>query len=94
MKRLLARSLLNITGLAGDEGFEPPIVEPESTALPLGQSPSVIRCHCLSARLYKMLSFRASIASIDKITVFNSIRVVSLCWPSYGVDAKRAEPNY
>ena len=25
--------------LAGDEGFEPPIVEPESTALPLGQSP-------------------------------------------------------
>ena len=25
--------------MAGDEGFEPPIVEPESTALPLGQSP-------------------------------------------------------
>lgn len=26
--------------MAGDEGFEPPVVEPESTALPLGQSPS------------------------------------------------------
>ena|GEM_PF-5678558 len=25
--------------LAGDEGFEPPISEPESDALPLGQSP-------------------------------------------------------
>ncbi len=28
--------------LAGDEGFEPPIVEPESTALPLGQSPLLL----------------------------------------------------
>lgn len=25
--------------MAGDEGFEPPIAEPESAALPLGQSP-------------------------------------------------------
>ena len=25
--------------LAGDEGFEPPIMGPEPTALPLGQSP-------------------------------------------------------
>ncbi len=25
--------------VAGDEGFEPPIAEPESAALPLGQSP-------------------------------------------------------
>ena len=28
--------------MAGDEGFEPPIVEPESTALPLGQSPIIL----------------------------------------------------
>ena len=26
--------------MAGDEGFEPPIAEPESAALPLGQSPT------------------------------------------------------
>ena len=25
--------------MAGDEGFEPPIMGPEPTALPLGQSP-------------------------------------------------------
>jgi hypothetical protein len=25
--------------MAGDEGFEPPMAEPESAALPLGQSP-------------------------------------------------------
>ena len=29
--------------LAGDEGFEPPIAEPESAALPLGQSPLTSR---------------------------------------------------
>jgi hypothetical protein len=28
-----------MTILAGDEGFEPPIMGPEPTALPLGQSP-------------------------------------------------------
>jgi hypothetical protein len=27
--------------LAGDEGFEPPILGPEPSALPLGQSPLV-----------------------------------------------------
>ncbi len=27
--------------MAGDEGFEPPIMGPEPTALPLGQSPSI-----------------------------------------------------
>jgi hypothetical protein len=32
-------TLHGLFSLAGDEGFEPPIVEPESTALPLGQSP-------------------------------------------------------
>ena len=30
--------------MAGDEGFEPPIAEPESAALPLGQSPSSSTC--------------------------------------------------
>ena len=30
---------LIILHLAGEEGFEPPVVEPESTALPLGHSP-------------------------------------------------------
>lgn len=28
--------------LAGDEGFEPPIMGPEPTALPLGQSPIMV----------------------------------------------------
>ncbi len=36
--------------MAGDEGFEPPIVEPESTALPLGQSP-------VSALFYPKVGF-------------------------------------
>ena len=27
--------------MAGDEGFEPPMVGPEPTALPLGQSPTL-----------------------------------------------------
>ncbi len=30
---------LYVTKLAGDEGFEPPILGPEPSALPLGQSP-------------------------------------------------------
>lgn len=29
--------------LAGDEGFEPPITGPEPVALPLGQSPLLVR---------------------------------------------------
>jgi hypothetical protein len=29
--------------LAGDEGFEPPILGPEPSALPLGQSPSFVK---------------------------------------------------
>ncbi len=28
--------------VAGDEGLEPPIAEPESAALPLGQSPLIV----------------------------------------------------
>jgi hypothetical protein len=28
--------------MAGDEGFEPPIMGPEPTALPLGQSPLLL----------------------------------------------------
>jgi hypothetical protein len=28
--------------MAGDEGFEPPILGPEPSALPLGQSPTVM----------------------------------------------------
>jgi hypothetical protein len=33
-------TLLSISYMAGDEGFEPPISGPEPGALPLGQSPS------------------------------------------------------
>ncbi len=36
------RSQILLSHLAGDEGFEPPIAEPESAALPLGQSPLLL----------------------------------------------------
>lgn len=34
----IKKFIINLN-LAGDEGFEPPIMGPEPTALPLGQSP-------------------------------------------------------
>ena len=42
--------------MAGDEGFEPPILGPEPSALPLGQSPIARCCELLGIGLGTILS--------------------------------------
>ena len=52
--------------MAGDEGFEPPIVEPESTALPLGQSP--ISCFIIPQSWVQVINYRIRLTSGEPVT--------------------------
>jgi hypothetical protein len=65
--------------MAGDEGFEPPILGPEPSALPLGQSPSdLYQCRYLcmyhyKARLYLTVYILGNYLSLVRALSLNDL---------------------
>ncbi len=59
--------------MAGDEGFEPPMPEPESGALPLGQSPLQPRIVAYQGwNLNNLLLFELAQVILDRTEVVNA----------------------
>ena len=65
------------TTLAGDEGFEPPILGPEPSALPLGQSPMTVLLYPKrGVRIIKYEGFRVTFRDPATSTMKTSFQVM------------------